>query len=194
MDMRCRSYVQVMTCAVFLAGIAVYIGRGPGHIAQAQAGEAVERTEAEKAPAEEPMSTAVARERAKLLHQVYAATLEVLHERYFHDERAIVPARALEDVFKELDRQTGIKARWISVNMKPMSIQHEPKGDFEKKAAAEMSAGKGDFEQVEAGVYRRAAPIPLSDGCMSCHNGHFSAPPKSPRFAGLIISIPIVKE
>jgi hypothetical protein len=93
-----------------------------------------------------------------------------------------------------LDRQSGVKARWISVNMKPMSIQHEPKGDFEKQAATEMSAGKPEFERIEPGLYRRAAPIPLSDGCVSCHNGHFSAAPKSPRFAGLIISIPLAKE
>src|SRR5690349_1357010 len=64
----------------------------------------------------------IARDRARLLHDVYSSTLHVMHERYFHDERAIVPARALEDVFADLARQSKVKARWISVNTKPMSV------------------------------------------------------------------------
>ena len=42
---------------------------------------------------------AVARDRAKLMHEIYSATLEVMHDRYFHADRAVVPARAMEDVF-----------------------------------------------------------------------------------------------
>jgi hypothetical protein len=137
------------------------------------------------------LSVDAARERAKLMHDVYAATLDVMHQRYFHDARAIVPARALEDVFSEMARQQNIGARWISVNTKPMSLHHEPKSDFEKKAAAEIAAGKNQFEQVEGGVYRRAAAIPLTGGCISCHAGLFAEAPKSPRFAGLVISIPV---
>src|SRR5437870_2085923 len=52
-----------------------------------------------------PVSVTAARDRAQVLHGVYVATLEVMHERYFHDEKAIVPARALEDVFAEMARQ-----------------------------------------------------------------------------------------
>lgn len=149
---------------------------------------------AEPPDTEPPVTVAVARDRAKLMHNVYATTLEVMHDRYFHDDRAIVPARALEDVFAEIDRQSKIKARWISVNTKPMSVHHEPKSDFEKKAATELAAGKSDFEQIEKGVYQRAAAIPLSGGCVSCHTGFFASPPKSPRFAGLVISIPVADE
>lgn len=144
--------------------------------------------------AAELVSVPVARDRAKLLHNVYAATLDVMHERYFHDEKAIVPARALEDVFAELSRQSKVEARWISVNTKAMSVGHEPKGEFELLAAKEIAAGKEAFEQVKDGRYYRAAPIPLAAGCVSCHMGFFSAAPKSPRFAGLVISIPVEKE
>ncbi|HTN73904.1 MAG TPA: DUF3365 domain-containing protein [Pirellulaceae bacterium] len=149
----------------------------------------------DKPAASEPRVTvAIARDRAKLMHQVYASTLEVMHDRYFHDERAIVPARALEDVFVEISKQSKIKARWISVNTKPMSLHHEPKSDFEKQAATELGAGKGEFERVEKGFYLRAAPIPLTSGCVSCHTGFFAGPPKTPRFAGLVISVPVDEE
>src|SRR5690606_3937881 len=73
------------------------------------------------ADGEQHVPLAVARDRADLLQRVYAATLDVMHERYFHGERAIVPARALEDVFDEIARESKINARWIAVNTKAMS-------------------------------------------------------------------------
>lgn len=138
-----------------------------------------------------PVSVEVARDRAKVLHDVYTATLDVMHDRYFHGERAIVPARALEDVFGQMSRQAKIEARWISVNTKAMSLNHEPKTDFEKKAAAELAAGKEEFEVIENGKYQRAAPIALHADCVNCHTAFFNQPPKTPRYAGLIISIPV---
>ncbi|MGN6545807.1 MAG: c-type heme family protein [Aureliella sp.] len=145
----------------------------------------------ESSPPPGPVSLEVARDRAQLMHDVYAATLEVMHHRYFHDARAIVPARALEDVFAEMDSRANISARWISVNTKPMSLHHEPKSDFEKKAAAEIAAGKSPVEQVDGAMYRRAVAIPLTGGCVSCHAGMFADAPKTQRYAGLVISIPI---
>lgn len=136
-------------------------------------------------------SQKLARDRAKILHEVYAATLEVMHQRYFHGDTAVVPARALEDVFSEMQRTANVEARWISVNLKPMSIKHEPRTRFEKRAAAAIADGKGHLEVVEDGYYRRAGAIPLSSGCVTCHSGFFRAQSKTPKFAGLVISIPL---
>lgn len=135
----------------------------------------------------------VARDRAKVMHDVHAATLEVLHDRYFHGPRAMVPARAMQDVFSAIKQESKVEARWISVSMKPMSIDHAPESDFEKKAAKENAAGKSHFEVVEDGYYRRAGAIPLSSGCVGCHGGFFKEPSKKPKFAGLVISVPICK-
>ena len=148
----------------------------------------------EPATLELKVTVAVARDRAKLMHDVYASTLTVMHDRYFHDERAMVPARALEDVFAEMARQSKVKARWIAINTKAMSVQHEPKTDFEKEAAKAIAAGKPDLELIEKGYYRRAAPIALTGGCVGCHTGFFGGIPKSPRFAGLVIAIPLAEE
>lgn len=137
---------------------------------------------------------AVARERAELMYRIYAATLEVLHHRYFHDSRATVPARAMEDVFAEIAKQSQVEANWISVNTRAMSLSHEPKSEFEKAAAKEIADGKEQYELVEDGYYRRAGAIPLSSGCVNCHAGFFKAPPKSPRFAALVISVPVTEE
>ncbi|QDU97146.1 c-type heme family protein [Lignipirellula cremea] len=133
-----------------------------------------------------------ARDRAKVMHELYAATLEVMHHRYFHGDRAIVPARAMEDIFETIKQQSRAEARWISVNMQAMSIEHEPKTAFEKRAAKEIARGKEYFDTVEDGYYRRAGAIPLTGGCVSCHGGFFKAQSKGAKFAGLVISLPLL--
>ncbi|MCA9146884.1 MAG: DUF3365 domain-containing protein [Planctomycetales bacterium] len=147
-----------------------------------------ERTEANERAG---LSLEDARDRAQVMHDVYAATLDVLHHRYFHRDRAIIPARAMQDIFDELERQSKTEARWISASMKPMSVDHEPASDFEKRAAKEIAAGTEQLEVVEDGYYRRAGAILLSDGCVGCHGGFFKPQSKKPKFAGLVISVPI---
>ena len=136
----------------------------------------------------------VARERAKLLNDVYTTTLDVMHHRYFRQDGPVLPARAMEDVFEGVAGLSGDKANWISVNTKAMSINHEPATVFEKQAAAELSTGKEDFELVGDGVYQRAVAIPLRARCVGCHTKMFSEPPKTPRYAALVISIPLKLE
>jgi hypothetical protein len=137
------------------------------------------------------VSLAVARDRANLLHEVYASTLDVMHHRYFHRERAVIPARAMEDVFSTIKRQSHIEARWIAVNLKAMNIDHEPATPFEKQAAHNIAAGQREVEIVEDGYYRRAAAIPLQGGCVNCHGGFATVQSSSAKFAGLIISVPV---
>lgn len=140
------------------------------------------------------VSVSVARDRAKTMLDLYTVTLDVLHHHYFHGDRAMVPARAMEDIFSDIERESKVQARWISVNMQAMSIDHEPKTAFEKKAAKEIAAGKSELETIEDGYYRRAGAIRLTGGCISCHGGFFKGPSKTPKFAGLIISVPIRNE
>lgn len=136
-------------------------------------------------------TVASARERAKLLHDVYATTLEVIHRHYFRRDGPVLPARAMDDIFEEMARMSGGYANWIAVNTKAMSIDHEPTTEFEKRAAAELSEGKPEVELVTKSVYRRATPILLGTSCVGCHTKMFSEPPKTPRYAGLVISIPL---
>ena len=181
-------------CAIAAAGT-LYVTLA---LSQEPANDATERPkDNQPAAAEKPsdpkhrVSVAAARERAKLMHDIYDTTLDVMHHHFFRAERSVLPARAMEDVFAEMARQSGTKARWISVNTKAMSIHHEPQTEFEKQAAKEIAAGKEDFELVEKGYYQRAGRISLGGGCVSCHTNQFSSPSTSPKFAGLVIRIPI---
>lgn len=176
--------------AVFAAFILFHVTAG--HTDEPTAKDATE-------PKERPVASArqhrvpldVAKDRAQLLHSVHAATLDTLHHHYFHGDRAVVPARAMKDVFAEIRGQSGIETHWISVNLKPMSFNHEPSTDFEKKAARELAKGESHIDEVEGGYYRRAGAIRLSAGCISCHGGFFRPQDNTPRFAGLVISIPV---
>lgn len=137
------------------------------------------------------VSLAIARDRAELLQTTHLETLTAMHHRYFHGERAIVPARVMEDVFASLEKQTHVKTHWISASLSPMSINHEPKTDFEKRAASQLAKGTAFVETIENGYYRRAGSVPLGGGCTSCHAGLFASTSTTPKFAGLIISIPV---
>jgi hypothetical protein len=97
----------------------------------------------------------------------------------------------MEDIFADVAKDTHSTARWISVNTKPMSVNHVPSTDFEKKAAAEIATGVEKYSMIENGYYRRAGAIPLGAGCVSCHTGGFSDPGKTQRYAALVISIPV---
>ncbi|MFO0926807.1 MAG: DUF3365 domain-containing protein [Gemmataceae bacterium] len=135
-----------------------------------------------------------AREQAKLLHTVYAATLDTMHHHYFRRDRAVVPSRAMEDIFEEVERDYKVKAKWISVNTRAMSTHHEPEGTFEKEAARVLGEGKAEYEAVEDGVYRRAGAIPLAASCIACHVGLFAKETKTPRVSALVISVPLPKK
>jgi len=137
------------------------------------------------------VSLEVARDRARLMHDLYSSTLDAMHHRYFHGDRAMVPARAMEDVFKEMQRRDHSQSRWISASFSPMSIDHEPKSDFEKLAAEKIAKGEELVESVDEGYYRRAGSISLNRGCISCHSGVFASTSSDAKFAGLVISIPV---
>lgn len=140
------------------------------------------------------ISVAAAKEKAALLHDVYSETLDTVHHRYFHADRAVIPARAMEDIFEAMKRKHGYEGRWISASFTPMSIDHEPETAFEKEAARRIVKGDESHETVEEGFYRRAGSISLSGGCVNCHSGSFGPPSPGRKFAGLIISIPVLPE
>ncbi|RLS56330.1 MAG: DUF3365 domain-containing protein [Planctomycetota bacterium] len=156
--------------------------------------KAVEKSTPPSIDDENRVPVAVARDRAKVMHDIYSATLDTIHHRYFHRDTAVIPARAMEDVFAEMKRNSQVEARWIAVNLRAMSIDHEPETEFEKQAARVIGGGQSEFEQIEGGYYRRATAIPLVNGCIACHEGSFRQPTKAPKFAGLVISIPVATE
>lgn len=184
---RTRIWIGVACLAAGMLGMAVTSGdEGPESDVPAAAGPALEA--ATGATAE--LSLEVARDRATVMQDVYVATLDMLHERYFHRDRSLLPARAMHDIFDQLERRTQVQAKWIAASLPPMSSDHKPEGEFEKRAAKEITAGTSQLETLEDGYYRRAVAVPLSAGCVGCHQGGARNPIKK-HFVGLIVSIPL---
>ena len=141
-----------------------------------------------------PMSVAEARRQASLLSETYMATLHVIHQQFFDTNlRDIVPPRALEDVFQQIDQRTKGRTRWISVNTPAMNVDHEPKPGFEEDAANALNGGSKEFERVENGLYHRAAPVQLFASCNRCHLSALSSR-RTGRVAALVITLPIGEE
>lgn len=176
------------------AGAAVLLVSGFfGPPRSSRAADDPKANDAQESQTPAPATLEQAKDRAAVMHNVYASTLEVIHHYYFHNSRAIIPARAMEDIFEDIQRQSGVKGRWIAVNTRAMGVDHAPKSEFEKQAAKVLAKGEPEFVRVEDGVYRRATPIPLGGSCIGCHTGFGAAKDDVPRFAGLVIEIPIKK-
>lgn len=137
-----------------------------------------------------PISFEAARAQATILHEAMHTTLQVTHDRYYHeDEGLIIPAAALKEVFADLKKRQNITLRWLVVEGQAMNTDHEAQNEFEQAAVKALKSGKPSHEQVQAGMYRRAAPITLSNHCLKCH-----VPDRKDtrdRRAGLVISIPV---
>lgn len=196
MTSRWSQGARALAGAVGLLCVTAPLWAGPPGEAPAAPGETPAKAGAkpEEKVKGEKTTVAVARERARLMHDLYSSTLDAMHHHYFRTNRAMIPARAMEDVFEEMSERWNVESRWIAVNTQAMGVDHKPQDDFEKKAARELGAGKDSIEVVEDGAYRRAGAIPLGSGCVSCHAGFFAGNAKTPRFAGLVISVPLDEE
>lgn len=188
---RARIWIGVICLAVGMFGITATSGDdGAGTVEPDNEQTAAAPPLETVAGAAGELSLEVARDRATVMQDVYVATLDMLHQRYFHRDRSLLPARAMHDIFDQMERQTQVQAKWISASLPPMSNDHRPESEFEKLAAKEITAGTPHLEKLEDGYYRRAVAVPLGGGCVGCHQGRARNPNKK-HFVGLIISIPL---
>ena len=143
----------------------------------------------------ERVSVGEARNQAKLLYKTYLAILREVHRRYYEeDEGQIIPARTLEDVFKEVDEGSSRETRWIAVNSEAMNVDHIPRAGFETRAADALSNGAEEYEAIEDGVYYRAGSVPLKGGCLHCHVSALTRGVTKQRIAGFVVSMPVENE
>jgi hypothetical protein len=139
------------------------------------------------------LSLAEARTSANLLHETIHAALRVVHRDYYREDEGLpLPARSLQEVFDELDRSSGVMARWLVVDAEAMNVDHLPRDEFERRAAQAIASGEKELEVVDNGVYRRAGLVVLSSECLKCHMP--SRTSTRNRAAGLVIGIPIQTE
>jgi hypothetical protein len=139
-----------------------------------------------------PATSNEARGRARLLHELVHATLQIVHHEYYREDEALkLPAASMNQVFGELAKRQKAKLRWLAVNAQAMNVDHEPRDEFEKQAARALAAGKIEFEQAGEGEYRYAGPITLTSDCLKCHLPNRKS--NQNRSAALVITMPLAK-
>lgn len=135
-------------------------------------------------------TVAQARRQAEILHTSLHATLQIVHDRYYREDEGLpIPASIMGDVFKEIEEKDHIRLRWLAVEGQAMNTDHKPQDNFENEAVNSLKSGKPFHEQSEDGLYRRAAPITLSNHCLKCHMPDRKS--TRDRIAGLVIAIPV---
>ena len=147
-------------------------------------------------PTERPASDAIlpaideARARAVLLHEAVHAMLHVVHRDFYREDEGLpIPAASMAKVFRRLEEQQGVTLRWLAVEGEAMNVDHKPRDAFERAAAKQIQEGDQPHEEVERGIYRRAAAITLSSECLKCHVPDRKS--TEDRSAGLVISMPV---
>ena len=136
------------------------------------------------------MTTDEARRQAKILHSTIHSTLRVVHDRYYREDEALpIPAAAMGEIFKDIESIEHVKLRWLAVDGQAMNTDHVAGDAFETEAVKALKSGKLSHEEATDRIYRRAAPITLSNHCLKCHMPDRKS--TNDRTAGLIISIPI---
>lgn len=130
------------------------------------------------------------RRQAEILHTTIHATLQLVHDRYYHEDEALpIPAAVLKEMFPHLESEQQVKLRWLAVEGLAMNSDHKPRTPFELDAAEALKSGRNSYEKTVEDRYLRAAPITLTNHCLKCH-----VPDRkntNPRTAGLIISLPL---
>ncbi|MFO0921789.1 MAG: DUF3365 domain-containing protein [Pirellulales bacterium] len=134
--------------------------------------------------------TASARNEATTLHEMVHSSLHLMHHRFYKEDEGLpLPAVVLKEAFAEVEKERQVQLRWLAIEGDAMNVDHKPRTDFERKAAQAIRDRKGFFEQVEEGVYRRAAAIEMTNHCLKCHVPDRKS--LETRLAGLVISIPL---
>lgn len=139
-----------------------------------------------------PATREEARGRAQLLHEMIHATLHLVHARYYRqDEGLQLPARALKDVFAEIESTQKVQVKWLVVNATAMNVDHNAQDEFARQAVETLSAGKSSLDTCEEGVYRFAGAITLSSDCLKCHVPNRKS--VEDRTAGVLIAMPLLR-
>jgi hypothetical protein len=139
---------------------------------------------------EEPLpSLEVARGQARLLHETIHTTLRIVHRQYYReDEKLMLPAAAMRNVFDELARREKVELRWLAVTAHPVNVDHSARTEFEKEAVAALSEGAPRYERATNGVFHHVGTIALTADCLKCHMPNRTS--TTERVAGLVIAIP----
>jgi hypothetical protein len=154
--------MHVLVLATAGVGLSVLLMRGhepaPAQDAKGPDKAALERT----------------REQVKMLDDLYKNAVVSITNNYVEGQASTPAASVAKEVFEAMHKKGWHHARLIDATGKPKNKANVAKTDFEKKAVAEMKAGKTYYEELAKvdgkDVLRAATIVPVVlKQCATCH-------------------------
>jgi hypothetical protein len=125
-----------------------------------------------------PDSAAVerARETVRMLDDLYKGAVVHITATYVRAQEITPAARVAQKIFKHMEEKGWHSARLIDATGTPSNKANVPQTDFEKKAVAQIKAGKPYVDEVAVRdgkpVLRAATVVPVvMKQCITCHPG-----------------------
>ncbi len=111
-----------------------------------------------------------------MLDDLYKNAVISITSKYVEQQSDTPAAAVAKEVFTAMHKKGWHSARLVDATGRPKNKANLPKTDFEKKAAAEIKAGKGYLDEIgtKDGVYvlRAATVVPaVMKQCAICHGG-----------------------
>ncbi|HZZ77081.1 MAG TPA: DUF3365 domain-containing protein [Gemmataceae bacterium] len=115
-----------------------------------------------------------AREQVKMLDDLYKNAVVSITNTYVADQASNPAATVAKEVFQAMHKKGWHHSRLLDATGKPKNKANVAKTEFEKKAVAEIKAGKGYYEEIAKvdgkDVLRAATVVPVVlQQCAVCH-------------------------
>jgi len=160
-----RTLVSGLLLVVFCAGVFLLIPRTGA--AQNSAAK----------PAVKDLAVERARREVRMLDDIYKSAIVLVTEHYVKTDTDLAAGSAFKALFDAVGKKGWHKARLVDATGQPYNDLNLPTEGFEKKAVAELLAGKPSYDEVVTEDGKRyllaATAIPVvMEKCIMCHENY----------------------
>ena len=117
------------------------------------------------------------RQMVRMLDDIYKTAVVLITKHYVHDESDLPAGSAAIALFDVIKKKGWHEVRLLDATGDPLDEANVPRDEFEKRAIAQLKAGKSYYEEVvlkDGKRYLRAAtPLPVvMKKCTMCHTNY----------------------
>lgn len=133
--------------------------------------------EAKVRPTQKDAAVERARREVRMLDDIYKTAIVLVTEHYVKTDSDLAAGSAFKALFEAVGKKGWHEARLVDATGQPYSDLNLPKEGFEKKAIAQLLAGKPSYDEVITEDGKRyllaATAIPVvMEKCIMCHENY----------------------
>ncbi len=128
-------------------------------------------------PAAKDLAVERARREVRMLDDIYKTSIVLITEHYVKEDTDLAAGSAFKALFDAVGKKGWHTVRLVDATGQPYNDLNLPTEGFEKKAIAELLAGKPSYDQVVTENGKRyllaATAIPVvMEKCIMCHENY----------------------